>query len=208
MVAAPIVGLVLAGGKSRRMGCDKAALQIGGQTLLARTVQQLNSVVAEVYVSVRPDQRTESLRAGFSLIEDELLECGPAAGLLAAHQSAPDHAWFVVACDMPLLNSSCLEQLFESRAEDREATAWMSADKSGVEPLCAIYEPATLAAFLTHVRNGNNPSPRAWLQSRDVRLLEQARPAMLSSANTREDFELLAGQHEAIEALDRTGKDD
>ncbi len=207
-VGAPISGLVLAGGESRRMGRDKAALEIAGRSLLARAADELIAVVPDVHVSVRPGQRDESLRAKYSLIEDELTSCGPAAGILAAHSLHPDRAWLVVACDMPLLSRLLLQRLLDSRAPDHEATAWLSADKSGPEPLCAIYEPATLAAFLAHVREGGNPGPRAWLQGRDTVLLEQFSPALLASANTPEDFELLAGQLEAIEAVSRAKTND
>jgi molybdopterin-guanine dinucleotide biosynthesis protein A len=65
---APLYGLVLAGGRSSRMGRDKAALRYEGQTQLERAMALLSAHVARAYVSVRPDQKADALRARFAQI--------------------------------------------------------------------------------------------------------------------------------------------
>lgn len=196
MTPAPIRGLVLAGGRSLRMGEDKAGLMAGGMTLLQRAFVLLSARIDDVYVSVRADQSGDELRADYPLIEDQYSDLGPAAGILSAHRFAPHVAWLVIACDMPLLDDDLLAQLMTSRVADSEAVACMAADDSGPEPLCALYEPATLAALRRHVEAGGSPSPRAWLESRPVTLIEAARPDALAGANTKQEFDRITEQME------------
>jgi molybdopterin-guanine dinucleotide biosynthesis protein A len=191
---APLLGLVLAGGQSRRMGADKAALEIAGASLLARAVATLGQVVDDVHVSVATAQDDDPLRSEFAVITDQLEDIGPAAGLLSAHMYAPESAWLVMACDMPLLDTATLRQLVESRQPEMAATVWAAADSSGAEPLCAIYEPVTLAAFLEQVTAGGNPSPKDWLAGTRVHLLDIPSSDVLNSANTPEEFATMKQQ--------------
>jgi molybdenum cofactor guanylyltransferase len=175
-----------------RMGTDKASLKLEGRSLLERAVNTLGHEVDDIFVSVGHSQVDDSLRSGFPLIEDQFENIGPVAGILSAHLHDPSAAWLVIACDMLLLDASIIHQLIAGRAADHDATAWFAADECGPEPLCAIYEPATLAALLAEVRAEGNPSPRAWLQRVRTQLLTATRPDALDGANTREEFELLA----------------
>lgn len=184
--------LVLAGGRSRRLGHDKAALEWGGQSLLERTVQLLTPLAGEVRVAVRADQCDDALRRRYALLTDALAEAGPAAGLLAAHRSAPAAAWLVVACDLPHLDAVTLAALVRGRDPGCAATAFRNPQTGCPEPLCAIYEPATLArlgAGSERVHAG----PRALLDGADVRLLEPPDAQVLESLNTREDLARLRG---------------
>lgn len=189
--APELYGLVLAGGHSRRFGRDKAALQVDGQTLLARTVALLTPHVRSVFVSVRPDQTDEALRAGFELIADEHTGAGPAAGLLAAHARRPRAAWLAAACDMPLLDSGTIECLVRARNPQRAATAFRSPVDGQPEPLCAIYEPATLARFREQVKAGGGLSPRDLLARADVALVDAPTGDALCNVNAPADLERL-----------------
>lgn len=184
-------GLVLAGGASSRLGRDKAGVAYDGSTLLERAVALLGGLTAAVHVSVRDGQRDEPLRARFALVVDELDGCGPAAGLVAAHRLLPDSAWLVLACDMPQVTRSLLGRLVASRDPGRDATAFRAAADGLPEPLCAIYEPATLARFRALVEAGGDPSPRRWLGSQDIRLLDAPPARALDSINTPEELSRL-----------------
>jgi molybdopterin-guanine dinucleotide biosynthesis protein A len=191
---APLLGLVLAGGQSRRMGSDKAALEIDGITMLDRAVNTLKSVVPIVYVSVGAAQSDDQLRNSHLLIEDRLEDVGPAAGILAAHLHSPESAWLVAACDMPLLNREVFQQLIKLRDPEQDATAWALPESGLPEPLCAIYEPGTLAAFLEQVTAGGDPGPRAWLTNARTQLLTLSSPDVLAGANTPEELTTLMKQ--------------
>src|SRR6185437_12236795 len=102
--AAPLYGLVLAGGRSTRMQRDKAALEYGGRSQLERAVELITPLVERVFVSVRGDQTGDPLRARFAQIVDSGEAAGPIAGIIAAQSRHPEAAWLVLACDLPLLD--------------------------------------------------------------------------------------------------------
>lgn len=179
----PLFGLVLAGGRSRRFGSDKAALEVAGRTLLARTVALLQAVTDRVFVSVRADQVDDELRSVFPLIVDDEPELGPAGGLLAAHRRHDAVAWFVVACDMPSLDEVTVRDLVQSRNARRGATAYRSPANGEAEPLCAIYEPATLARFARRAAADHGLSPRRLLSDSDVEYIAPAAPGALKNVN-------------------------
>jgi molybdopterin-guanine dinucleotide biosynthesis protein A len=179
------------------MGADKATLQVGGISLLDRAVTNLAAVVDEVCIAVKPEQVDDPVRRKFSIIEDLFADIGPAAGLLSAHVSYPQSAWLVIACDMPLLGVPILSYLCSSRDVQSDATALAVAADQPAEPLCAIYEPGTLAAFLVQIRAGGNSSPRSWLASVRTKKLTTPVEGVLVSANTTTE---LARMIEKIES--------
>ncbi len=187
---AQLRGLVLAGGRSERLGRDKAALAINGSTLLERAVALLSRVVGDVRVAVRGDQLSDELRRRFALLADEDENIGPAAGLLAAHRLDPDTAWLALACDMPGVTEQLLAGLIAARDPRRGATAYRG--RAGrPEPLCAIYEPATLSRLRTEVDAGGSSGLLAALAAVHPVLLDPPDPDALGSINTPEDMERL-----------------
>lgn len=183
-------GLVLAGGHSQRFGRDKAAATFRGVPLLERAVSTLEPLVPDTRVAVRRDQLTDELRQRFRLLADRESDIGPAAGILAAHRSDALSAWLVVACDMPLVEKETLALLIRARDHHRAATAFRAAD-GHAEPLCAIYEPATLARFRLHVEAGGDPSPRDWLMAADTALVDPPGAGALVNVNTPEELRRL-----------------
>ncbi|HVS76620.1 MAG TPA: NTP transferase domain-containing protein [Steroidobacteraceae bacterium] len=185
--AAPLYGLVLAGGRSARMQRDKAALQYAGRTQLERAVELITPLVERVFVSVRHDQTGDPLRARFAQIVDSGEVEGPIAGILAAQSRHPDAAWLVLACDLPLLDHETLQHLVRSRQLERQATAYRSSHDGLPEPLCAIYEPSSREAIRAHVASGRD-CPRKFLLNADTALLEQPEPGALDNVNTPQEY--------------------
>jgi len=182
----PLYGLVLAGGRSRRMQADKAALAYGARPQLVAAFELVARHAERTYVSIRPDQAGEPLRARFAQILDGEIGRGPIAGIVAAQARHPDAAWVVVACDLPRLDDATLAELVARRDTGRLATAYASAADGLPEPLCSIYEPASRAAILAHVSAGHD-CPRKFLMGHDTMLLAPRRAAALANANTPGD---------------------
>jgi molybdopterin-guanine dinucleotide biosynthesis protein A len=120
------------------------------------------------------------------MLPDQLDGIGPAAGILAAHQFAPDVAWLVMACDMPGIGRQEVQQLMAARNPAADATAFAPAPAGPPEPLCAIYEPGTLANFAARIAQGGSPSPKGWLASVRTHLILPASGRALASENTEE----------------------
>jgi molybdopterin-guanine dinucleotide biosynthesis protein A len=172
------------------MGEDKAALLVDGRTLLARTAGLLTPLTTAVHVAIRPGQASDELRRQFSLLIDADAVPGPAGGLVAAWQHDPDAAWLVLACDMPAIGQEALKALVACRDPNSGATTWRNPEDGLPEPLCAIWEPATLARLAAVARQAGNRlvSPRAVLAAADPLLLNPAQPLTLRSVNTRADL--------------------
>lgn len=187
--AAPLLGLVLAGGRSTRMRTDKAALRYGGHSQLERAMALITPHVTHAYVSVRADQSRDPLRARFQQIRDTHENLGPIAGLLAAQTSHPEAAWLVLACDLPLLDERTLAHLVHSRAPERVATAYRSSHDGLPEPLCAIWEPRSAAPLAAYVASGRQ-CPRRFLLGADTCLIDEPNPGALDNINTPEEYRI------------------
>jgi molybdopterin-guanine dinucleotide biosynthesis protein A len=187
-VAAPLYGLVLAGGRSSRMQRDKAALEYAGRSQLERAVELITPLVERVFISVRADQTGDPLRARFAQIVDTGEASGPIAGIVAAQQQHPSAAWLVLACDLPLLGRETLEHLLRSRRPERQATAYRSSRDGLPEPLCAIYEPSSREAIRAYIAGGRD-CPRKFLINADTALLDQPEPGALDNVNTPNEYD-------------------
>jgi molybdopterin-guanine dinucleotide biosynthesis protein A len=193
---APLYGLVLAGGRSRRMNSDKAALVYHGATQLDRAMRLVAEQADKTFVSVRADQHEDPLRSHYARIVDRDSGLGPIAGIVAAQQEHPDAAWLVLACDLPFLDAATLRTLIAARNPDRIAVAFRSSHDSLPEPLCAIYEPASRQLLQAFVATGRN-CPRKFLIESGIELLAQPDPRALDNVNTAPEYSaataLLAG---------------
>lgn len=139
------VGVVLAGGSSRRMGRDKTLLSAGGESLPARAARHLATVCAEVAVA----DRGRRLLPGLPSLPDGPGR-GPAAGILGAAEAYPGRRLLVLACDLPRIPEGLLAALAQAPEADWVVPRW----QEGVEPLCSLYGPAALAALGRRIARG------------------------------------------------------
>jgi molybdenum cofactor guanylyltransferase len=186
-VVPAIYGLVLSGGRSTRMKRDKAKLEYAGKPQLERAMDLIRPLVERSFVSLRAEQRSDPQRAAYEAIIDLKPNLGPLGGIQAALHTHPQNAWLVLACDLPFLDAATLQHLIARRAPKRLATAYRSRFDDLPEPLCAIYEPASLAAIEAWIAQGEN-CPRKWLSRSDVELLALPELRALDNVNTAEEY--------------------
>lgn len=182
-----VYGLVLAGGKSRRMGQDKALLRREGGSQLAYAAGLLERFVDRVFVSTRSDQRDEQERRQFEQIVDRHDDLGPAAGILSAFEEYPDVDWLVLACDLPNIDARTVEYLLEQRPFEAPFVAYRSSHDGLPEPLCALYSPAGATVVRRFVDEGLR-CPRKMLIRSETLLLDQPNPNALDNVNTPDDL--------------------
>lgn len=181
-------GLVLAGGRSRRMGSDKALLEKGGKTQLQRSVELLDRHLERVFVSARPDQADDHERGRYPQVIDRYDDLGPVAGILSAMDEYPDVDWLVLACDLPNVDDVTIERLLGGRAAGGPFVAYASSHNGLPEPLCAVFAAGAADIVRQHVTEGIR-CPRKMMIRAETRLLEQPHPSALDNVNTPEDLE-------------------
>lgn len=187
MSETPVYGLVLSGGKSQRMGRDKALLERDGQSQLAFMMALLEPLVERVFVSTRDDQQDDSERRQFDQIVDRYDNMGPLAGILSAMDAHADVDWLVVACDLPNIGAETIRHLLDKRSCDHPFTAYVSSHDGLPEPLCAVYRSGSLDTIRPFADEGIH-CPRKILIRSDTCLLEQLDPASLDNINTPDDL--------------------
>lgn len=185
-----IRGLVLAGGKSTRMGRDKGLLNYHGKPQREYLYDQMRPLCREVYLSIRPDQE-DSLNEGLPFIVDENIYRGPLNGLLSAHHAFPEAAWLVVACDLPVVDQKVLEFLLARRNPNAMATAFATRKTGLPEPLAAIWEPLGLQAAETHLQTAQSSCPRKFLINTETTLVYPEDDLWVANANEPEEYKTL-----------------
>ena len=175
-------GLILAGGRSRRMGEDKGLIDYHGRA----QVQWLSGLLLEfctcVRVSIGPRQQGLSHYGSMHTVVEPEPGWGPAGGLASAWDVDPDAAWLLVAVDLPLLDRETLRTLTSGRSMAHVATAFRHGDGT-LEPLCTIWEPAARIVLEQRLKRGD-ASLRRLLEANPVRVLKPPNAEALRSVDT------------------------
>jgi molybdopterin-guanine dinucleotide biosynthesis protein A len=179
-------GLILAGGKSQRMGNPKDKINWHGKEQRYFAADLLAPFCEEVFISCRQDQ-LENFDTDYKALTDTFLNMGPFGGILSALRSQRDKAWLVVACDLPLLDKKSLEFLIENRNTEKAATTYESPFDGLPEPLITIWEPKSYPLLLNFLGSGNT-CPRKVLINSDTLILKPGNPEALMNVNTPEDM--------------------
>jgi molybdopterin-guanine dinucleotide biosynthesis protein A len=129
-----VTGVLLAGGKSRRMGEDKRHLVVGEQTLLERGLAVLHAIFQEVLVVIAQD--SPPLAVDARVVRDLVPDCGSLGGLYSGLMQATTPWVFVVACDMPFLNQAVIAQFTSRRTTEDIVMAKLDAR---LQPMHALY---------------------------------------------------------------------
>lgn len=138
-----VSGVILAGGKSRRMGEDKRFLLVSEATLLDRTVSVMAKLFSEVLIVIAQDSPPLTV-AGCTVYRDLIAECGSLGGLYTGLAQAAGDRIFVVACDMPFLNPDMIRWFV---ARDPAADIVMAQLPDGLQPLHAVYGKRVVPVF-------------------------------------------------------------
>ncbi len=187
----PLRGLVLAGGRSTRMGCDKGLIRYHHKPHREYMADLLAPLCKEVFISCRPEQAAE-IQAPYRPLPDSFHDLGPYGALLSAFRAYPDSAWMVTACDLPLLDADSLQFLAARRNPSCTATAFQSPEDAFPEPLIAVWEPKAYPTLLEFLAQGYS-CPRKVLIQCHAQLLTAPNPKALTNVNTPEEWAALVG---------------
>jgi molybdopterin-guanine dinucleotide biosynthesis protein A len=146
----PVHGFVLAGGKSSRMGVDKALLELQGRPLVEIAVEKLRSFCAEVSIAGNRDDLS-----GFApVVHEERMECGPGAGVEAGLKAARQDWVMFVPVDVPLVPAEYLRMWVEEALRVGVGVSYLGITGVGKQPAFCLLQKERLAAFLGSMDSG------------------------------------------------------
>ncbi len=193
MAPRPMTGLILAGGRSLRMGADKAAIGFEGEPLASRVARRVAAVCDEVIVASGDGERLSWLH--LPQVADVRPGIGPLGGLIAGLEAASNDLVAVVAVDMPFASGQVL-RLMADLLSEHDAAVPVTA--RGTEPLHAVYAASATGPLRASVEAGTR-AVRAALEALSVRLVphavwREADPSgsFASNVNRPEDLDALA----------------
>lgn len=162
------MGFVLAGGKSSRMGSDKAFLKFESRTLLERAIAVARESCGEVVIVGDP-----AVFGGHgAVIQDVYPDCGPLAGIHAALQQPSAELNLMLAVDMALVSVQLLFFLFDA-AEKGNSVVTVPRSGRGFQPLCAVYRPE-FAALADEALRAGKYKIDALFEQTTVRTIEES----------------------------------
>jgi molybdopterin-guanine dinucleotide biosynthesis protein A len=185
-----VTGFVLAGGKSSRMGQDKALMQLGGQTLLAHALERAQAATGNAWIV----GSTEKFAAFGRVVEDVYPGSGPLAGIHAALSGTRTQLNLITAVDMPFLQLNFLKYLI-TQARASKAVVVVPRVGGGWQPLCAVYKKNFAEVAQRSLSAGKNKVDSLFAEVQTL-VIEQAElerngfgEAMFRNLNTEQDWQ-------------------
>ncbi len=173
--------LILTGGRSKRMGRDKHAIERpDGTRQLDALIALVRLVTSDILLSTNDPSLAPE---GIPVLPDRHPGSGPLAALEAFHAAFPGEPVLLLGCDLFLLDEATLRHLLEAHSPDVPASAFANRIDHRPEPLCTIYEPGALAHAATAIAD-EEFCARHFLESLNPRVIELVHPVALDNANT------------------------
>ena len=179
-----IKGLILAGGKSSRMGFDKSLINYHGKPHREFLFDLLSQFCTEVHVSCK---KTDDVPQQLNPLLDQYDIESPLNGILSAFSKDPSSAWLALAVDMPFIDSVTLQFLISNRGSDKVATCFLDSDGKNPEPLLTLWESNAFPLLQSFYRAGNI-SPRSFLIQHDVHILSAPDKNVLVNINSHDEL--------------------
>jgi molybdenum cofactor guanylyltransferase len=182
-----LTGIILAGGKSSRLGSDKGLFEFNGKKLIEYPLNVLRKYCSELIISAN-DSNYEQF--GEIVVADEIPDKGPVGGITSCLKKSTGNWNLVLACDMPFINQAFIDYLLENLEGHSGVVpfhhGWM-------EPLAAVYHKNLTALFSDALKN-NDLSLYQIVQSSNIPLLPVENlllefPQLFSNFNTPSDLE-------------------
>ena len=149
-----ITAVILAGGKSRRMGTNKAFLDFKGKTFLKRQIDLLSDTFDEIIISA--NSLSEYKGFNTNVVKDIYPEKGPLGGIYTGLINSSSFYTFVLACDMPFVESSLIKQLEAyTKIEPEKYDVIVPLNGKRLEPLHAFYSKNCIEPIKNQIENNN-----------------------------------------------------
>lgn len=202
-------GCVLAGGKSSRMGTDKAFLKFAGETFLERAVRALSPVCGEqikIVINEKQKAKFEKSFPAFAFVFDVFSQRGALGGIHAALENCESDFAIILACDLPFVTENAIRVLAEialNSPANIAAVVPRQAD-GGIQPLCGVYRVKDCLPEVEKILNtADSPSVKDFLKNVPTRFVEAAELTtedeyefLFFNVNRPADFEIIGKKSE------------
>ncbi|MBU1615189.1 molybdenum cofactor guanylyltransferase [bacterium] len=189
------MSIILAGGKSSRMGEDKAFLKFEGRSLIEWVIAGLKEIGEEIIIVANESERFKSL--GLRVVKDILPDKGPLVGLYSGLLSSHLEYNFVCGTDMPFLSPSLIKYML---GQEQGCDVILPRIGGRVEPLFAIYKRSCLSPIAEVIKEGGQLSLRSFFDRVKIRYIKEDEiipfglpEKLFFNINTREDMERARG---------------
>ena len=184
-----LYGLVVCGGNSSRMGCDKSMLTYYKKPQRYHLYEMLEKICEKVFISCNAMQAKE-IGNEYSVLTDfsGYQNTGPVAALLTAFKEFPLNDFLIVGCDYPFISENDLKEFLVSLKENKPAAAFYNTEVKLYEPLLAWYSSGS-SALLTQMFQKHQYSLQHFLKTVDAEKFYPVNSNVLQSVDTTEEFE-------------------
>jgi len=145
-----VTGVILAGGRSRRMGEDKALIPVGGVPVIQRIINVFEKIFTHIFIV--SDRKGRYAHLGYEEIGDLIPEKGPLGGIYTALHYASTDFIFVTSCDMPFLSEKIIRYILEEGLTGSYDMVVPEIDGQ-LHPLCALYRKSCIPHLLENIRH-------------------------------------------------------
>jgi len=179
----PSTAIILAGGKSTRMGHDKAFLPIGKKSVIESVYQSLSEIFDDVIVAASRENRGQF--QGMKSVSDKIAGQGPLMGIVTGLEASDSEVNFITACDIPEINIPLIYDLF-AYSEDYDIVV-PSFEEDFKEPLFGIYRKSVIPAA-ERMLSEHRRSVDSIFSSVNTKILSVNNSGWYVNLNTREDY--------------------
>ena len=174
--------IIFAGGKSSRMGQDKALLPFGGYNTLSEFQQvRLSKLFKKVYISAKENKFDFEA----NIIEDKYKDNSPLVGIISIFETLNVDKVFILSVDAPFVNKEVIDKLINS---NNRFDAVVAKSKSGVQPLCGVYKRSVLPIAQEHLK-GKNHRLTSLLKKVETQFIPFEEDALFLNLNHPHEYE-------------------
>ncbi len=186
-----VTGIILAGGKSRRMGTEKGLLKLGDKHMVEFAIEVLRKVCDQILI-IENSNAYHFL--GYPVFPDIFPNSGPMGGIYTGLVNSKNNLNLVLSCDMPFIKPELLADLIKNSETKDIVVPWHGGHK--FEPMCALYHKNAKAVFLKFMQENNFKIPDTFEQLKTHPfLINKSLPYFSSelffNVNSKEEFAVL-----------------
>lgn len=184
-----VTGIVLAGGRSRRMGTDKSVMKLNNKTLIEYSINALKPLCNKVIIS---SNNFIYDFTGCEVWPDELPDQAPIVGIYSCLKRSTTEYNIILSCDMPLMTTATIEYLLAN--SDSHDIIVPVHDNNLIEPLCGVYKQSAMGILKKYIDEGNFRLNQCIREASHRLITVDHRlpfyfPDMFSNVNTPDDFQ-------------------